>query len=220
MTRHPDPPFLTNHPTRVPIDWAWAEDSKNIFIFSESKFLETPSENFRTAQKNQMTPTPPPQNRLIYISIDSSRRQDYEYVFFYRDWHMPPKSYENSPLLLPWCFNTVLTRNQCAPWFFMNCLCIARGLRTPFNGKSLPLRTPNCAAIEVRRAFSGALRRPHCADPQQQACMALNYRCQHCAGTWALRNQQWASTLLQPLLRSYKERTHVCSVVVPSLSRG
>jgi len=36
--------------------------------------------------------------------------------------------------------------------------CIARGLRTPFSGKSLPLRTPNCAAIEVRRAFSKALR--------------------------------------------------------------
>jgi hypothetical protein len=43
------------------------------------------------------------------------------------------------------------------------------------------LRTPNCVAIEVLRAFSGALRRPHCADPQQQACMALNYRYQHCA---------------------------------------
>jgi len=42
--------------------------------------------------------------------------------------------------------------------------CIARGLRTPFSGKNLPLRTPNCAAIEVRRAFSGALRRPLAAS--------------------------------------------------------
>jgi len=98
--------------------------------------------------------------------------------------------------------------------------CIARGLRTPFSGKSLPLRTPNCVAIEVRRAFSGALRRPHCADPQQQACMALNYRYQHCAGTWALRNPQWASTLLQPSRIACLERC--CSRATSSsrFSRG
>ena len=60
--------------------------------------------------------------------------------------------------------------------------CIARGLHTPFSGKSFPLRTPNCAAVEVRRAFSGALRRPHCAGPQQQASSVpgAHARCPSC----------------------------------------
>ena len=45
MTRHPDPPRYSNHPTKMPIDWAWAQDSKNILIFRKSgpvKFWSPP----------------------------------------------------------------------------------------------------------------------------------------------------------------------------------
>ena len=44
-----------------------------------SKILGTPSKILRTAQKNEMTS---PLNLLIHISIDSSRRQDLEYIIY------------------------------------------------------------------------------------------------------------------------------------------
>jgi len=71
MTRHPGPPLLSNHPTRVPIDWARAEDSKNYTIFRESgpvKFWRTPPE---FPDKFPWTPPPDPLkiDLIIYQSI-------------------------------------------------------------------------------------------------------------------------------------------------------
>jgi len=75
-----DPPFYPVYSKRVPIDWAWAEDSKYIFIISvkcPSKILE------RGSQKVETPLTPPPSRpsriELIYIPIDSSQSQDSDY---------------------------------------------------------------------------------------------------------------------------------------------
>ena len=82
MTWHPGPPLYSNHPTRLPIDWAWAEDSKNVFNISwkwPTNILKTLSQ---FSDPPAPPPTQPPQIRLIYIPIDSSRRQDSEYIIY------------------------------------------------------------------------------------------------------------------------------------------
>ena len=63
VTRHPDPPLLSNHPTRVPIDWAWAQDSKFISHKWPSKSLETPQKSL-----DPPPPTPSESTHLLYTN--------------------------------------------------------------------------------------------------------------------------------------------------------
>jgi hypothetical protein len=60
---------------RVPIDWAWAEDSVDIF----KMLWSGPGKFWRGGLKNS---GPPPLRGPIYIPIDSFRRQDSEYENF------------------------------------------------------------------------------------------------------------------------------------------
>ena len=60
----------------------------------------------------------------------------------------------------------------------MNCLSALRGVCAPLSvGKVC-----HCAPPIAQQLRCAELSQGHCADPQQQACMALNYRYQHCAG--------------------------------------
>ena len=86
LTRHPDPPL--NQITQQGC-WSTGLELRILKLYiswkSPSKILETPSKFLRTAQKTKWPhPPPPSQNRLIYISIDRSRRQDSEYIIYIR----------------------------------------------------------------------------------------------------------------------------------------
>ena len=97
VARHPDSPLSSNHPTRVPIDWAWAQGSKNISNISwkwPSKILEPP----RKFSDPPWTPPPPDPLRIdsfIYQSIALNVKINNNNL--YSDWHVTPKSYDSVP---------------------------------------------------------------------------------------------------------------------------
>jgi len=65
---------------------------------------------------------------------------------------------------------TVVTRDQCAPWFFMNCLSALRGVCAPLSiGKVC-----HCAPPIAQQLRCAELSQGHCADPIAQTPSSLH----------------------------------------------
>ena len=124
-----DPPFHSFCSKRVAIDWAWAKDFDFILYYITT--WKRPRNNWRTPLKKPTTPpgNPPTPSPIwpIYIPIDSSWREDSEYVIFIEVWAhfywsmgMPSKSYANKSLLLKkkvaWYNDRQLERFQPGRW--------------------------------------------------------------------------------------------------------
>ena len=67
MTKHPDPTLYLNHPKRVPINWAWAADSKHMLIICWKNISEDPPQIFLTTP-NDYPPADPSELTHLYTN--------------------------------------------------------------------------------------------------------------------------------------------------------